>query len=105
VFIRRLTQLTALRLLPVEPLTLRVANTDTWLPNGGGQHGRDNLLIRKGERVVVSIFGSHRSPVNFGDGSSEFRPERWDNMSINTPGYLPFLIGPRTCLGRKHEHT
>ncbi|KAH7137908.1 cytochrome P450 [Dendryphion nanum] len=91
----------SLRLLPPDPLTLRRANTDTWLPTGGGHDGKERLLIRRGERVVISIFGSHRNPANFGDDASEFRPERWDSLNLDAPGYLPFSMGPRVCIGRQ----
>jgi hypothetical protein len=63
----------------------------------------DSLLVRKGQRVVVSIFGTHRSPAYFGKDASEFRPERWDSISTSTPGYVPFSIGPRACIGRKNK--
>lgn len=59
-------------------------------------------MIRNGQRIVISIFGSHHSPTNFGSDASEFRPERWDDLNIDTPGYLPFIIGPRQCSGRQY---
>ncbi|CAI6332891.1 unnamed protein product [Periconia digitata] len=90
-----------LRLLPPIPLSMRIANKNTWLPKGGGKDGDDPLLIPKGQRVVLSIFGSHHSPSHFGQDASEFRPERWNDLRIDTPGYSPFLLGSRSCLGRQ----
>jgi cytochrome P450 len=82
-------------------LTLRRANKDTWLPSGGGEDGTEKLLLHKGERVVISIYGAQRDPANFGDDASEFNPERWEHLSVNTPGFLAFSMGPRLCAGSK----
>ena len=35
-----------------------------------------------------------------------FNPDRWDNMttddkSVNSYAYIPFLAGPRSCIGNK----
>ena len=81
-----------------------MANTDTWLPTGGGKDGKDKMFVKKGQRIVISIFGSHRNPANFGEDAGKFRPERWDSLNIDTPGYLPFSMGPRVCTGRKNLH-
>jgi cytochrome P450 len=78
-----------------------MANTDTYLPKGGGKDQQDNFVIRKGQRILISYYGSHRNPANFGVDASEFRPSRWDDINVNTPGYVPFSIGPRACVGRK----
>ncbi|KAK6846418.1 cytochrome P450 [Apiospora arundinis] len=92
----------ALRLLLPIPVNARIANKDTWLPTGGGPEGKDSLLIKKGQPLVLSTWGAHRHPDNFGDDAQEFRPDRWDDLPIDTPGYLPFLIGPRTCSGQTY---
>jgi cytochrome P450 len=78
-----------------------MANTDTCLPKGGGKDQQDSLLIRKGQRIILSLIGSHRNPTHFGVDASEFRPSRWDDINVNTPGYVPFSIGPRACTGRE----
>ncbi|KAF4471307.1 cytochrome P450 [Fusarium albosuccineum] len=93
--------LEVLRMYPPVPFNARLANKDTWLPSGGGPDGTDPLLVKKGHCVVFSVFGSHRNPQNFGDDATTFRPERWDSLKVDTPGYLPFLMGPRTCLGQQ----
>ncbi|KAK8121380.1 cytochrome P450 oxidoreductase/alkane hydroxylase [Apiospora kogelbergensis] len=92
----------ALRLLPPIPVNARIANKNTWLPTGGGPEGKDSLLIKKGQPLVLSTWGAHRHPDVFGDDAEEFRPGRWDELPIDTPGYLPFLIGPRTCSGQTY---
>ncbi|EDV18728.1 uncharacterized protein TRIADDRAFT_9704, partial [Trichoplax adhaerens] len=37
----------------------------------------------------------------------KFDPDRWDNSAKNTSpyAYLPFLRGPRTCIGSKFATT
>ncbi|KAK8018932.1 hypothetical protein PG991_008122 [Apiospora marii] len=92
----------AMRLLPPIPVNARIANKDTWLPTGGGPEGKDSLLIKKGQPLVLSTWGAGRHSKNFGDDALEFRPERWDDLSTDTPGFLPFLIGPRTCSGQAY---
>lgn len=91
----------ALRLLPPLTLTMRKANKDTWLPSGGGEYGTEKLFLRKGERVIISIYGAQRNPASFGEDAAEFKPERWEHLSINTPGFLAFSMGPRLCSGSK----
>ena len=59
------------------------------------------LLLHKGERVVISIYGAQRDPANFGKDASEFKPERWEHLSVNTLGFLAFTMGPRLCAGSK----
>lgn len=90
-----------LRLLPPTTVTLRRANKDTWLPSGGGRNGTEKMLIHKGERVIISIYGAQRHPESFGEDASEFNPERWEHLSVNTPGFLAFSVGPRHCSGSK----
>jgi cytochrome P450 len=97
----KLTTFTALRLLPPDPLILRMANTDTFSPEVGGRDRQDSLVIRKGQRILISDFGSHRNPTHFGVDAPEFRPSRWDDINVNTLGYVPFSIGSRACLGRE----
>ncbi|TPX15828.1 uncharacterized protein E0L32_000162 [Thyridium curvatum] len=89
-----------MRVYPPVPFNARTANTDTVLAVGGGPHGDAPVLVKKGERVVFSSWGSHRSLQNFGDDAHEFRPERWDKLQAETLGFIPFNQGPRACPGR-----
>ena len=43
-----------------------------------------------------------RHPDYFEDPET-FNPDRWDSTAkvVNTYAYLPFLIGPRICIGNK----
>ncbi|KAK8068725.1 Cytochrome P450 alkane hydroxylase [Apiospora phragmitis] len=71
------------------------------LPTGVGPKSKDSLLVKKGQPLVLSTWVAQRHTKNFGDDAMDIRPERWDDQPVDAPGYLPFLIGPRTCSGRK----
>ncbi|KAL2870553.1 cytochrome P450 monooxygenase afumB [Aspergillus lucknowensis] len=92
----------AMRVYPPVPFNARTANTDTYLPSGGGSDGSSGVLIRKGERVIFSSWGSHRSSRSYGDDALEFRPERWEGLKSEALGYIPFSAGPRVCLGQQY---
>jgi cytochrome P450 len=61
------------------------------------------FLYRRGRdpyAVVVSIWGMHRHP-RFWDQPDEFTPERWLGVNADPRAYMPFGLGPRTCIGRR----
>ena len=80
---------------------MRTASRDTTLPFGGGKDGESKIMVRKGQNVVFSSYSTHRSTNIYGPDGHKFRPERWEGIKANTPGYLPFHMGPRSCPGRK----
>ena len=88
--------------MPPEPILPGEAKRDTVLPTGGGPDGKSALVVRKGQTVVLSLYGSHRNPATFGRDAADFRPERWDGIINDPPGYAPFSTGPRSCMGRKN---
>ncbi|KAL4944608.1 hypothetical protein BDV06DRAFT_232860 [Aspergillus oleicola] len=97
----------AMRLIPPVPHNARTANRDTWLPSGGGKDGKSAVLVRKGESVVFSSWGSHRSTKVFGSDAHEFRPERWQGsfksgLGPGSLGFIPFSMGPRVCPGQQY---
>ena len=55
--------------------------------------------FRAGEAFLVSIFGLHYS--TFWKDALSFNPERFNTEACLRDHYMPFLIGPRTCGGRK----
>lgn len=58
-----------------------------------------NVVIEKGTFIFISAVGTHMDPKYFSE-PNVFRPERFMNGSkIKNGTYLPFGIGPRTCLG------
>lgn len=91
----------AMRLYPAVVLNARVTNKHSILPTGGGSDGSLPVLVRKGDIVVFSTWARHRLGKEFGNNPGKFYPERWENLSPEMPGFIPFNKGPRTCPGRK----
>ncbi|KAJ5713476.1 n-alkane-inducible cytochrome P450 [Penicillium malachiteum] len=93
-----------LRLYPLIPLNVRMANKRTVLPTGGGSCGTLPIFISKGQEVMYCAYSAHRLPEVYGQDASEFRPERWENLK---PGwaYIPFNGGPRICIGQQFALT
>lgn len=94
----------ALRLYPVVPINVRMANKNTTLPLGGGPEGKDPLFIARGEEVMYSVYTMHRRPELFGSDADEYRPERWEKLKPGW-GYIPFNGGPRICIGQQFALT
>jgi len=58
-------------------------------------------VIPKGTSVFVNIIGAHYNPKNFPDPEI-FRAERFvEDRESNAYSYLPFIAGPRNCIGQK----
>jgi cytochrome P450 len=51
-----------------------------------------------GTKVMYSEFMTHRLPDIYPDPLL-FNPNRWENFDPGTFAYIPFLAGPRRCLG------
>ena len=95
-----------MRLFVPIPYNAKLANTDTWLPTGGGMDGQSSVLVHKGDYIIYSPWASHRRVATFGDDAEDFRPERWDELkSEHLTGYIPFNLGPRACPGRKYTYS
>ncbi|KAJ5999443.1 cytochrome P450 monooxygenase [Penicillium sp. IBT 35674x] len=92
----------AMRLFPAVVLNARIANKHTTLPTGGGENGTRPVLIGKGEIVVFSTWSRHRLGKDFGEDPDKFYPERWEKLSPDMPGYIPFNKGPRACPGQNY---
>ncbi|KAJ5965044.1 Cytochrome P450 [Penicillium vulpinum] len=71
------------------------------MPSGGGTDGQSSVLVRKGDIVVFSTWTRHRLGKDFGDNPDKFYPERWEHLSSDMSGFIPFNKGPRICPGRK----
>lgn len=93
----------ALRKWPPAPRTDRMCNADIDLRDD------DNKVVvslKKGDVLFIPIFGLHHDPANFED-PEEFRPERFseDNKKEIKPfTYIPFGVGPRSCIGWKSKN-
>jgi cytochrome P450 len=81
-----------LRIWPPVPIERKYALEDDRLPDG--------TFIPKGTVVVWSVWTMGRMS-EFWDQPMEFLPERWlETDNAHNPAFIPFLIGPRTCLGQ-----
>lgn len=91
----------ALRFHTIVPTVDRVARTDTVLPVGGGPDGKSPLFVPKGQMVLISLQTMHQRKDLFGEDAGEFKPERWETLERLGWEFVPFLAGPRICIGRK----
>ncbi|KAJ3005192.1 UNVERIFIED_CONTAM: hypothetical protein HDU68_004710 [Siphonaria sp. JEL0065] len=91
----------SLRLVPPAPITNRITVEDDLL---------DGYRIPKGTVVLVSPAVNHRLEEYWGADALEFKPERWISSADNTEdsdsrrpfgAYMPFLLGPRNCIGQR----
>ncbi|KAL3476590.1 cytochrome P450 [Aspergillus californicus] len=89
-----------LRLYPPTTSNARIANKDTTLPNGGGADGSSPIFVPKGGIVHFSTWARHRQGTDFGEDPESFYPGRWQHLSPDVPGFLPFNKGPRICPGQ-----
>eukprot|EP00027_Filamoeba_sp_ATCC50430_P009685 CAMPEP_0168557276 /NCGR_PEP_ID=MMETSP0413-20121227/9339_1 /TAXON_ID=136452 /ORGANISM="Filamoeba nolandi, Strain NC-AS-23-1" /LENGTH=493 /DNA_ID=CAMNT_0008588297 /DNA_START=29 /DNA_END=1510 /DNA_ORIENTATION=- len=84
-----------LRLYPPAALTSRLAKEDDEI---------DGYKIPKGTRIMVVPAVNHRLEKYWGPTANDFDPSRWDTQQVKElPQYafLPFLLGPRQCIGMK----
>lgn len=67
-----------------------------------GPNGR-KLKLDKGISVWIPIYAIHRDPKYFPDPDN-FDPERFNDENkgkIQPSTYLPFGLGPRSCIGEQ----
>ncbi|XP_046744632.1 cytochrome P450 6k1-like [Diprion similis] len=83
-----------LRKYPSLPFLDRMANADYEVQETG-------LVIEKGTPVYISLLGMHYDPEYYPE-PNKFDPERFSDKNrdkIPRYAYLPFGIGPRSCIG------
>lgn len=81
-----------LRYYPTVYLTLREAESDDTL---------GDLTIPANTQLVVNIRGIHRDPAHW-ENPDQFIPERFTdeaNKARHKYAYIPFLAGPKKCIG------
>lgn len=64
------------------------------------------VKFKAGDTVVIPVIAIHRDPDNFPDPEL-FNPERFleENKKLIKPfTYLPFGLGPRSCIGKQIKH-
>uniref|UniRef100_A0A7N0RFT7 O-acyltransferase WSD1 C-terminal domain-containing protein n=1 Tax=Kalanchoe fedtschenkoi TaxID=63787 RepID=A0A7N0RFT7_KALFE len=86
-----------LRLYPAVPFNHRASVGPDTLPSGHG--------VKRGTRIVISIYAMGRMEEIWGADCGEFRPERWISekggiVDVPTYKFNAFGAGPRTCLGK-----
>lgn len=55
--------------------------------------------FQKGDELIIPAIAIHRDVKHF-DNPLTFEPHRFDNKQIEDAEYLPFSIGPRSCILR-----
>lgn len=90
----------ALRLYPPVPLDFKEVLEDDVLPDG--------TFVKKGARVIYSMYSMARMERIWGKDCREFMPERWlkDGKFVNKSAskYVVFNAGPRLCIGKKFAY-
>ncbi|XP_020595565.1 cytochrome P450 714B2-like [Phalaenopsis equestris] len=85
----------ALRLYPPGAVVAREALEDLKL---------GTLNLPKGINIFIPVPTMHLDPNIWGSDAAEFRPERFEHGVLNAcrlpQMYMPFGVGPRTCLGQ-----
>ncbi|CAN6447182.1 unnamed protein product [Victoria cruziana] len=89
-----------LRLYPSVPMDFKEALEDDVFPDGN--------RIKKGARILYSIYSMGRMESIWGKDCGEFKPERWIKegkfVSESQFKYAVFNAGPRLCLGKKFAY-
>lgn len=84
-----------MRLFPVAPVTMRDSLQDTHIEPFGE--------IKKGTRVLVTIYKIHRSPDIWGPNADHFNPDNFHPSKVHARhlySYIPFGGGgARNCIG------
>ncbi|KAG9446463.1 hypothetical protein H6P81_012591 [Aristolochia fimbriata] len=87
----------SLRLYPSVPIDFKQVLEDDVFPGG--------LPIKKGAKVIYSLYSMARMEAIWGKDCREFKPERWIRegqfMSESQFKYAVFNAGPRLCIGKK----
>ncbi|KAL4193264.1 hypothetical protein AMTRI_Chr06g176050 [Amborella trichopoda] len=91
----------SLRLYPSVPIDFKEVLEDDILPNG--------TPVKKGAKIIYSVFSMARIESIWGKDCCEFKPERWMKdgafVSENQFKYAVFNAGPRLCVGKKFAYT
>lgn len=89
-----------MRLFPPIPFVGRLATEDFKLK-------ALDLMVPKGVHFVISLFHLHRNENYWGKDSNKFNPDNFLPENVgkrNINAFLPFVKGPRNCLGWKNGY-
>ncbi|XP_058195021.1 cytochrome P450 86B1-like [Rhododendron vialii] len=90
----------ALRLYPPVPIDFKEVTINDFFADG--------TFVKKGARVIYSLFSMARMEFIWGKDCLEFKPERWikngEFVSENQFRYPVFNAGPRLCVGKKFAY-
>lgn len=91
----------SMRLNPVAALGgVRTSSKDIIVNTSNGDSKGSTFLIPKGSLMFLTSHLVLHNPKYFKD-PDEFQPSRWEFPSKEaTSAYMPFLVGPRACLGQ-----
>ncbi|KZT51494.1 cytochrome P450 [Calocera cornea HHB12733] len=96
------------RLFPAEPRLSKMVTQDTRLKarrwGEKGEEDKYEVVVPQGSTVWLDIWATHLSPEYWGPDVNEFKPERFfdtDTYKWPRDAYLPFMIGPRSCMGQR----
>ena len=81
-----------LRLHPPVPIIGRRTTNDLKI--------NEELTIPKDTDIIISTIAAHTCE-DYWNNPLEFNPNRWEDIKINPYIYMPFLSGPRGCLGKR----
>ncbi len=59
----------------------------------------DGSVYPKGKEVVIALQAMHHHP-DYWDEPENFNPNRWQSPLKEPRAYIPFLQGPRQCIGK-----
>ncbi|KAG9099705.1 hypothetical protein FS749_000633 [Ceratobasidium sp. UAMH 11750] len=62
------------------------------------------LSVPSETRASISVPGLHYNP-NYWDDPFKFSPSRFLDPSWNRDAFIPFAVGPRSCIGRRFAET
>lgn len=85
-----------LRKYPILATLDRVVTKDYQLPG-------EDILLKKGTKVFISLKGIHNDPKYYPD-PDKFDPERFsqeNKVNRHPCAYMPFGEGPRICIGMR----
>lgn len=59
----------------------------------------DSVYLPAGQEVLIALYSLHHHPDYWNEPDC-FNPDRWKNTQPIAFSYIPFLKGPRHCIGR-----